>query len=68
MQQLDGSGSLPMRDPIGRRTHEVSRPAGQESSPGDMYIQRTTTTRGREYREEDSDNDNSRRPCRLETS
>ena len=27
MQQLDGPGSLPMRDPIGRRTHEVSRPA-----------------------------------------
>ena len=27
MPQLDGLGSLPMRDPIGRRTHEISRPA-----------------------------------------
>ena len=27
MPKLDGPGSLPMRDPIGRRTHEVSRPA-----------------------------------------
>ena len=27
MPQLDGPGSLPMRDPIGRRIHEISRPA-----------------------------------------
>ena len=27
MSQLDGSRSLLMRDPIGRRTHEISRPA-----------------------------------------
>ena len=27
MPQLDGLGSLPMRDPIGRRMHEISRPA-----------------------------------------
>ena len=27
MPQLDGPGSLLMGDPIGRRTHEVSRPA-----------------------------------------
>ena len=27
MPQLDGPGSLLMRDPIGRRTHEISRPA-----------------------------------------
>ena len=27
MPQLDGPGSLLMRDPIRRRTHEVSRPA-----------------------------------------
>ena len=47
--QLDGPGSLPMRDPIGRRMHEISRPAEQESSQGDTYVQRTTTTRGREY-------------------
>ena len=50
MPQLDGPRSLPMRDPIGRRTHEVSGPAEQESSQGDTYIQRATTTRGREYR------------------
>ena len=29
-----------------------------------MYIQRTATTRGREYGEEESDNDGSRRPHR----
>ena len=27
MPQLDGPGSLPIRDPIGRRTYEISRPA-----------------------------------------
>ena len=27
MPQLDGPRSLPIRDPIGRRTHEISRPA-----------------------------------------
>ena len=27
MPQLDGPGSLPMRDPIGRRIQEISRPA-----------------------------------------
>ena len=32
MPQLDGPGSLPMRDPIGRRTHEISRPAEREFS------------------------------------
>ena len=63
MPQLDGPGSLPMRDPIGRM-HEISRPAELESSKGDTYIQRTTTTRGREYREEESDNGGSRRPHR----
>ena len=26
MPQLDGPGSLPVRDPIGRRTHDISRP------------------------------------------
>ena len=64
MPHLDRPGSLQMRDPIGRRTHEVSRPAEQESSQEDTYIQRTTTTIGREYREEDSDNDGSRWPSR----
>ena len=64
MPQLDGPGSLWMRDPIGRRKHEISRPAEQESSQGDPYIQRTTTAKGREYRGGESDNDDSRRPCR----
>ena len=27
MPQLDGPGKLPMRDPIGRRVHKISRPA-----------------------------------------
>ena len=45
---LDGPGSLLMRDPIERRTHETSRPAEQESSQEDTYIPRTTTTRDRE--------------------
>ena len=64
MPQLDGSGSLLMRDPIGRRTHESSRPAEQESSQGDTYMPRIVTTRGREYRGEDSDNNGSGRPRR----
>ena len=38
MSKLDGPGSLPMRDPTGRRTHEISRPAEQESSQGDTHI------------------------------
>ena len=38
MPQLDGPGSLLMRDPIGQRTHEVTGPAKQESSQGDTHI------------------------------
>ena len=64
MPLLDGPGSLPMRDPVGRRMHEVSRSVEQESSQGNTYIQRNTTIRGREYREEESDNDHYRRSCR----
>ena len=62
--QLDGPRSLLMRDPIGRRIHEVSRPAEQDSCQGDAYVQWTTTTRGREYPEEDGNNYGSRRPHR----
>ena len=32
MPQLDAPGSLLMRDPIGRRIHEISRPAEREFS------------------------------------
>ena len=56
---MDGPGSLQMRDPVGRRTHEVSRSVEQESSEGNTDIQRNTTTR-----EEESYNDGYRRPRR----
>ena len=62
--QLDGPRSLPMRDPIGRRMHEISRLAEQDSSQGDTYVQKAYMTRRREYPEEDSNNDSSRRPHR----
>ena len=35
--QLDGPGSLPIRDPIGRRVSESSRSAEQASSQGGTY-------------------------------
>ena len=62
--QLDGPGSLPMRDPIGRWMHRVSWPVEQDSSQGDTFVQRASTTRRREYPGEDSDNYGSRRPHR----
>ena len=62
MPCLDGPGSLPMRDTIGRRTHEISESSEQETSQEDTYAQ----IRGREYREEESDNDGSRRPHRSQ--
>ena len=63
MPQLDGPGSLLMRDPIGQRHMKFL--GWLNGNPlKETYIQRTTTTRGREYREEDSGNDGSRRPCR----
>ena len=61
--QVDGSGSLPMRDPI-RWMHEVSRPVEQDSSQGGTYVQRASMTRRREYPGGDSINDASRRPYR----
>ena len=64
--QLDGPGSLPMRDPIGRRILQVSRLRERESSQGNTYIQRNSTTRSREYREDDSDHDGSRRSHRRQ--
>ena len=62
--QLDGPGSLPMRDPIGRQMHGVSRSVEQDSSQGGTYVQRASTTRRREYPGGDGDNDGSRRPHR----
>ena len=62
--QLDGPGSLPMRDPIGRQMHRVSRPVEQDSSQRDTYVPRASATRRREYPGEDSDNDGSRRTHR----
>ena len=61
---LDGPRSIPMRDPIGRWIHGVSRPVKQDSSQGDTYVQRASTTRRREYQGEDGDNDGSRRSHR----
>ena len=67
MPQLDGLASLPMRDPIGRRIQEIPRSAEQESSQGGTYVQRASTSRRREYQGENSKDDGSRRPHRLET-
>ena len=41
--------SLPMRDPIGRQMHGVSRSVEWDSSQGGTYVQRASTTRRREY-------------------
>ena len=62
--QVDGPGSLPMRDPIGRWMHGVSRSVEKDSSQGGMYVKRASTTRRREYPGGDSNNDGSRRPDR----
>ena len=62
--QVDGPGSLPMRDPIGRWMHGVSSPVEQDSSQGGTYVQRASGTKRREYPGGDSNNDGSRRPYR----
>ena len=36
--QVDGPGSLPMRDPIGRQMHGVSRPFERDSFQGGTYV------------------------------
>ena len=62
--QVDGPRSLPMRDPIGRWVHGVSRPVEQDSSQGGTYVQGASATRRREYPGGDSDNNGARRPHR----
>ena len=62
--QVDGPGSLPMRDIIGGWMHRVSSPAEQDSSQGDIYVQRASATTRKEYPGENGDNDGSRRPHR----
>ena len=54
--QLDGHGSLPMRDPIGRLMHGVSRSVEQDSSQGGTYVQRASMPRRRENPGGDSEN------------
>ena len=60
--QVDGPGSLPMRDPIGRWMHGASRSVEKESSQGGTYVQRASASRRREYPGGDDNNDGSRGP------
>ena len=60
ISQVDGPGSLPMRDPIGRWMNGVSRLVEQDSSQGGTYVQRAPTTRRREYLGGNSYNDSPR--------
>ena len=62
--QLDGPGFLPMRHPIGRQMHGVSRSVEQDSSQGGTYVQRASVPRRREYPGGDGNNDGSGRPYR----
>ena len=62
--QVDGPGSLPMKEPIGRWVHGVSRSVELDSSQGGTYMQRAFVTRRREYPGGDSDTDGPRRPHR----
>ena len=64
ISQLDGPESLPMRDPIGRWMHGVSRSVEQDSSQVGTYVQRASAPRRRKYPGGDGDNDGSRRPYR----
>ena len=47
--QVDGPGSLPMRDPIERWMNGNPRLVGKDSSQGDTYVQRAHATTRREY-------------------
>ena len=62
--QMDGPGSLPMRDHIERCMNGIPRLVEQNSSQGGTYVQRAPITRRREYPGGDSDNDGPRRPHR----
>ena len=55
--QVDGPGSLPMKDPIERQMNAILRLVEQDSLQGFTYVQRAPITRRREYPDGDSDND-----------
>ena len=59
--QVDGPGSLPMRDPIERRMNGIPRLVEQVSSQEGTYVQRAPKTR-REYLGGNNDSDGPRRP------
>ena len=59
--QLDGPGSLPMKEPIGRRVQEISRSAEQEYSQGSTYVWKVSVPGRREYPGGDNDDDGSGR-------
>ena len=60
--QVDGPGSLPMRDHIERQMNGIPRLVEQDSSQGGTYVQRAPITRRREYQGGGSDSDGPRRP------
>ena len=60
--QLDGPGSLPVRDHTRGRVVRFLGQIEQDSSQGGTYVQRAPTTRRREYPGGDSDNDGYRGP------
>ena len=62
--QVDGPGSLPMRDPIERQMNGIPRLVEQDSSQGGTYVQRAHATRRREYPGGNSDSDGPRGPHR----
>ena len=60
--QLDGPGSLPVRDYTRGRVGGFLHQIEQDSSQGDTYVQRAPTTRRRKYPGGDSNSDGYRRP------
>ena len=66
--QLDGPGSLPIRNLTRGRMSRLSDQTEQDPSQGGTYIWRATAIRRREYPEEGDGNDNYRRPHQNQTS
>ena len=62
--QVNGPGSLPMRDHIERWMNGIPRLVKQDSSQGGTYVQRAPITGRREYPAGSSDSDGPRRPHR----
>ena len=62
--QVDGPGSLPMRDHIERWMNGILRLVEQDSSQRGTYVQRAPITRRREYPGGGSNSDGPRRPYR----